>query len=147
MHVAMRGDFLKVHADHNWHYKLYTHRRVNALLYLSQKDWNEDWGGHLEMWSHDKETNEPRQCVKKILPKYNRAILFDTTHNSWHGLPEKILCPNQENIKKFFDLITQQWRSQEAKNSLLEVRCLGENKKPLSQKFSYKKISDFFHCS
>ena len=57
-------------------------------------------------------------------------------------MSEKILCPNQEDIKKFFDLITQQWRSQEAENSLLEVRCLGENKKPLSQKFSHKKISD-----
>ena len=57
-------------------------------------------------------------------------------------MSEKILCPNQEDIKKFFDLITQQWRSQEAENSLLEVRCLGENKKPLSQKFSYRKISD-----
>ena len=45
------------------------------------------------MWSHDKEINEPRQCVKKILPKYNRAILFDTTHNSWHGLPEELKCP------------------------------------------------------
>ena len=57
-------------------------------------------------------------------------------------MSEKILFPNQEDIKKFFDLITQQWRSQEAENCLLEVRCLGENKKPLSQKFSYKKIPD-----
>ena len=57
-------------------------------------------------------------------------------------MSEKNLCPNQEDIKKFFDLITQQWRSQEAENCFLEVRCLGENKKPLSQKFSYKKIPD-----
>jgi hypothetical protein len=57
-------------------------------------------------------------------------------------MSEKILFPNQEDIKKFFDLITQQWRSQEAENCFLEVRCLGENKKPLSQKFSYKKIPD-----
>jgi hypothetical protein len=57
-------------------------------------------------------------------------------------MSEKILFSNQEDIKKFFDLITQQWRSQEAENCFLEVRCLGENKKPLSQKFSYKKIPD-----
>ena len=57
-------------------------------------------------------------------------------------MSEKILSPNQEDIKKFFDLITQQWRSQEVENCLFEVRCLGENKKPLSQKFSHKKIPD-----
>ena len=57
-------------------------------------------------------------------------------------MSEKILSPNQEAIKKFFDLITQQWRSQEVENCLFEVRCLGENKKPLSQKFSHKKIPD-----
>jgi hypothetical protein len=57
-------------------------------------------------------------------------------------MSEKNLFPNPEDIKKFFDLITQQWRSQEAENCLFEVRCLGENKKPLSQKFSYKKIPD-----
>ncbi len=57
-------------------------------------------------------------------------------------MSEKNLCPNPEDIKKFFDLITQQWRSQEVENCLFEVRCLGENKKPLSQKFSYKKIPD-----
>ena len=57
-------------------------------------------------------------------------------------MSEKNLCPNAEDIKKFFDLITQQWRSQEVENCLFEVRCLGENKKPISQKFSYKKIPD-----
>ena len=58
--------FPKVHADHNWHYKLYTHRRVNALLYLSQKDWKEEWGGHLEMWDENM-----KGCQASIAPFFN----------------------------------------------------------------------------
>ena len=33
---------------------------------------------------------------KKFLPKFNRAILFDTTQNSWHGLPEPVCSPENE---------------------------------------------------
>lgn len=88
VHVAMRGDFLKVHADHNWHYKLYTHRRVNALLYLSQKDWNEDWGGHLEMW--DEDMNGPQSS---IAPFFNRLVVFETTDKTNHGRPNPLECP------------------------------------------------------
>ena len=57
-------------------------------------------------------------------------------------MSEKNLCPNAEDIKKFFDLITQQWRSHGVEKCFLEIRCLGENKKPISQKFSCKKILD-----
>ena len=57
-------------------------------------------------------------------------------------MSEKKLCPNPDEIEKFLNLITQQWRSKGAENCLFEVRCLGENKKTLSQKFSYKKIPD-----
>ena len=45
-------------------------------------------------------------------------------------------------IENFFNLITQQWRSHGVENCLLEIRCLSENKKPVSQKFSHKKIPD-----
>ena len=88
VHVAMRGDFLKVHADHNWHYKLYTHRRVNALLYLSQKDWSEDWGGHLEMW--DEDMTGPQSS---IAPFFNRLVVFETTDKTNHGRPNPLECP------------------------------------------------------
>tara|TARA_B100001093_G_scaffold520372_1_gene615175 strand:- start:8774 stop:9559 length:786 start_codon:yes stop_codon:yes gene_type:complete len=88
IHVAMKGDFLKVHADHNWHYKLYTHRRVNALLYLSQKDWIEDWGGHLEMW--DEKMTGPQAS---IAPFFNRLVVFETTDKTNHGRPDPLNCP------------------------------------------------------
>ena len=52
----------------------------------------------MELWSHNEETNQPKECVTKVENKFNRAILFDTTQNSWHGLPEKIVCP--ENVSR-----------------------------------------------
>ena len=57
----------------------------NLIIYMTEQ-WKESYKGHLEMWSHDKEKNEPRQCVKKILPKYNRLIIFDAS--KWHSVKE-----------------------------------------------------------
>ena len=27
---------------------------------------------------------------------FNRAVIFDTSQNSWHGLPEPVVCPDGE---------------------------------------------------
>ena len=88
IHVASRGDFLKVHADHNWHFKLYTHRRINALLYLTEKDWDESWGGELELW--DSNLNE---CKSSISSLFNRMVIFETTDKTYHGRPKPLICP------------------------------------------------------
>ena len=34
--------------------------------------------------------------MKEIEPKFNRAVIFDTTMNSWHGLPTPINCPKNQ---------------------------------------------------
>ena len=31
-----------------------------------------------------------------IIPIFNRAVLFDTTQNSWHGVTEGIFCPKDQ---------------------------------------------------
>ena len=35
----------------------------------------------------------PGACTARVLPAFNRAVLFDTTSPSFHGLPEPIQCP------------------------------------------------------
>jgi hypothetical protein len=86
-HLSGRGDFLKVHADFNWHHKLQLHRRVNALWYLSD-DWDEAWGGALGFWDKDM-----TRAVDEAYPHFNRIVVFNTGEDSNHGHPEPIQCP------------------------------------------------------
>jgi len=83
-----RGEFLKVHADFNWHHKLQAHRRLNALLYLAP-DWQPEWGGALEFWSKDM-----TEKVSSVLPEFNRLIVFEVTDDANHGQPEPLNTPD-----------------------------------------------------
>jgi hypothetical protein len=87
VHLSGRGDFLKIHADFNWHHKLQAYRRVNALLYLSD-DWRPEWKGAIEFW--DREMTRP---VDSALPIFNRLVVFSTGEHSNHGQREPNACP------------------------------------------------------
>ncbi len=91
-HIHGRGGKLNVHLDYDIHPKMELQRKLNLIVYLT-KDWQPEWGGGLEFWDHDDETNGPKSCVKRVENKFNRAVLFDTTQNSWHGLPVELNCP------------------------------------------------------
>jgi Rps23 Pro-64 3,4-dihydroxylase Tpa1-like proline 4-hydroxylase len=92
-HQILPGGFLKIHADFNWHPLLKLDRRLNLLTYLN-KDWKEEYGGHLELWDR-----EMTHCVKKILPVFNRTVVFSTTDFSYHGHPEPLACPEGRSRK------------------------------------------------
>lgn len=87
VHQIVRGGFLKVHADFNKHPTLGLDRRINLLVYLN-KDWEEEYGGHLELWDP-----EMKRCVKRVLPVFNRCVVFSTTDHSYHGHPDPLTCP------------------------------------------------------
>jgi len=91
-HVTPSGGKLNIHLDYSIHPKLKLERRANLIIYLT-KDWKSDYGGKLELWSHDNEKNLPKECKATIDCTFNRAVLFDTTQNSWHGVPEKLKSP------------------------------------------------------
>ena len=88
LHQIERGGYLNIHADFNWHEKLKLDRRLNLLLYLN-KDWQEEYGGHLELWNRDMS-----RCEKKVLPIFNRCVIFSTTDFSFHGHPVPLTCPS-----------------------------------------------------
>lgn len=90
-HMHGCGGKLNVHKDYSIHPKIPMQRKLNIIIYLS-KDWDSSWGGALEFWS-DKD-DSPKEKIKSIDVKFNRAAIFDTTQNSWHGLPESINCPD-----------------------------------------------------
>ena len=87
LHQIAPGGFLKIHADFNVHPKLNIDRRANVLIYLN-KEWSEEWGGHLELW--DRSMSE---CRKRIAPLFNRTVIFSTTDSSYHGHPEPLASP------------------------------------------------------
>jgi hypothetical protein len=87
LHQIEPGGFLKVHADFNWHEQLKLDRRLNVLVYLN-KDWQESYGGALELW--DKGMTG---AVASVLPIFNRFVVFATTDYSYHGHPEPLTCP------------------------------------------------------
>lgn len=92
LHCHARGGKLNVHLDYDTHPKLPLQRKLNLIIYVSPT-WEDAWGGALELWSHDDVRHQPQSCRTKISVRPNRAVIFDTTQNSWHGLPEPLSCP------------------------------------------------------
>jgi hypothetical protein len=87
LHQILPGGFLKVHADFNFHSSLRLDRRLNLLLYLN-RDWRDEYAGHLELWDRTMTRREVR-----VMPAFNRAVLFSTTDWSYHGHPDPLACP------------------------------------------------------
>lgn len=92
LHIHGTGGKLNVHLDYSIHPKLKLQRKLNLIIYL-EENWNPEWGGNLELWSHNKEKNRPDKRFATIDNVFNRAVLFDTTKNSWHGFPDPLTCP------------------------------------------------------
>ncbi len=87
LHATQSGGRLAVHADYNQHLIWKVDRRLNLLTYLNE-GWTEKNAGWLELWD-----SEMKACVKRVLPVFNRTVIFSTTSFSWHGQPEPIVGP------------------------------------------------------
>ncbi len=87
LHLVGPGGHLGIHADFNWHKELHVHRRINLLIYFNE-DWLPEYDGNLELWSTD-----AKSCVKSIVPAFNRAVIFNTTSDSFHGHPRPLQVP------------------------------------------------------
>ena len=81
-HENLEGQALYPHIDFNYldHEKL--HRRLNLLIYLN-KEWEEDWGGAIELHSNPRRRQE--NTFTAILPLFNRCVIFETNERSWHA--------------------------------------------------------------
>ena len=89
-HMHHRGEKLNVHLDYSLHPKLGLQRVLNLIVYLTPH-WDPAWGGGLGLWTGD--PDGPQVLEKTVDCVFNRAVLFDTTGNSWHGLPDPLDCP------------------------------------------------------
>jgi len=93
LHEICRDGALGVHADFNFYPRLGLYRRLNVLVYLN-RDWAEEWGGHLELWDRG-----GKACVRRIAPLFNRTVIFDTSNFSYHGHPAPLACPSDRSRK------------------------------------------------
>ena len=87
LHQIVPGGKLGVHADFNKHREYGLDRRLNMLVYLN-KNWREEYGGYLELWNRDMTRAE-----EKVLPLFNRVMIFSTTDFTYHGHPDPLRCP------------------------------------------------------
>jgi len=90
LHSHTRYGRLNIHLDYEKHPFSGKERKINVILFIS-KNWNNEWNGANELWNKD-----VTKCVSKTNVVFNSAIIFKTNDISWHGVPEKIMCP--ENI-------------------------------------------------
>jgi Rps23 Pro-64 3,4-dihydroxylase Tpa1-like proline 4-hydroxylase len=93
LHEIKPGGLLKIHADFNMHGLAKLDRRLNVLVYLN-KDWEESYGGHFELWNR-----EMTEAQAKILPLFNTMAIFSTTDFSYHGHPDPLTCPPDRSRK------------------------------------------------
>jgi Rps23 Pro-64 3,4-dihydroxylase Tpa1-like proline 4-hydroxylase len=91
-HIHGPGGNLNPHLDYSIHPKLGLQRKINLIIYFS-RELTEEYGGHLGLWEHDPATQRPGKLVREIAPKFNRAVIFDTTQNSWHGMSRPLTQP------------------------------------------------------
>ncbi len=87
LHETKRGGHLGVHADFNVHDRLKLERRLNLLIYLNE-DWDESFGGELELWN-----KQMSECAVRVKPVFGRAVIFNTALDSFHGHPDPLKCP------------------------------------------------------
>ena len=87
VHQTLSGGHLDIHADFNRYERYQLHRRVNVFIYLND-EWDDSFGGHLELWSKDMES-----CGAKIRPTLGRFVVFSSTDFSYHGHPNPLSCP------------------------------------------------------
>ena len=90
VNIIRNGGTLAVHVDGTTQHRMQLSRRLNAILFLNDH-WDENWNGYHEQWEYlnqDLDPNDEKQiwrCVRKILPKKNRLLIFTTNDYSWHG--------------------------------------------------------------
>lgn len=89
LHEMFQGGWLDIHADYTQHPTIPLLRRINLLIYLN-RDWIFDWGGGIQLQdktNYENKVNYP--------PDFNRTLIFPTTSETLHGVPDRLSCPKE----------------------------------------------------
>lgn len=138
LHQINPGGLLKVHSDFNKDERTGLDRRLNVLVYLN-KDWEEAWGGHFELWDL-----EMKNAKVKMLPLFNRMAIFSTTSTSYHGHPDPLKCPEDRTRKSvalyYYTNGRPAHEVQDEHTTLFQVRPGGADEAARGQLESQKRV-------
>lgn len=93
LHQGGNKSFLDIHIDYNIHPIKKLQRKLNMIIFFND-GWKSSWGGLLELWSKEK-------CLEKIIPSFNRMVLFECNEMSYHGY-DVITCPPTTTRKSYY---------------------------------------------
>ncbi len=93
-HIHGQGGNLNPHLDYSIHPKMDLQRKLNIIIYLSKELNSSLHGGHLGLWTQNSKEVIPGDLSAEIEPIFNRAVIFDTTQNSWHGMSKPLIQPS-----------------------------------------------------
>jgi hypothetical protein len=96
-HENLPGQELDPHVDFNYDQERKLHRRVNLLLYLN-KEWDESWGGAIELHSNPRDWANDQ--AKAFNCNFNRCVIFETNEYSWHGFRRIAPPPEKQGLSR-----------------------------------------------
>lgn len=79
LHCSGPGGVLVPHTDFHYYERLHLYRRINLLLYLNP-EWDESFGGCLELWRKG-----DREPTRRVVPNWGTCVIFRTDDDSVHG--------------------------------------------------------------
>jgi len=133
LHIMGKGGKLNPHLDYVIHPKLNIKRKFNLIIFVTS-NWKDKNGGEICFFGKNKKNkNIPGKMVKKIVPKFNRAILFDTSMHSWHSV-SRILTTNIRKSIAAYYLILKNKNLENRKKALYS---------PLKNQIKNKKVKNF----
>ena len=80
--LMTQGHYLNPHLD-NSHDKDRANYRVLNLLYYVTPGWEDEFGGHLELW--DQGPGKPQRTLHS---RFNRLVVMQTDERSWHSVSQ-----------------------------------------------------------
>jgi len=138
LHLMPKNGRLAVHLDYEKHPILENkQRKINIILYLN-KEWKSDWNGSTELWNKDCNI-----CSVESPIVYNTAIIFQTNDISWHGVPGKINCPDNESRKSIAYYYISELENNPDNNKIGNNGSGYRQKATYINNTSYKEIDEF----
>jgi Rps23 Pro-64 3,4-dihydroxylase Tpa1-like proline 4-hydroxylase len=77
-----QGAYLRPHLDNSHDKKRWRYRVLNLLYYVTP-DWQENFGGSLQLWD-----NGPRATPRTFPSEFNSLVIMLTNKLSWHSVNE-----------------------------------------------------------